>query len=950
MDTKGAIIIIMNLPKPELNLSSRKKYYLAYSLCFIIIALIAYSWYLISGRTLIWREDGWMQHYKSLIYYSKYLRSIIKGLIFRHELVIPNWDFAIGQGSDILATLHYYTIGDPFSVFSIFFSEDNMYLYYNAAVLLRMFFSGVVFSALCFESGRRNNYAVLAGAMAYVFCEYMFSSMHHPFFLNPMLYFPLLILGIEKIINKKRPYTFIAAVAISAICNIYFFYMMALATIIYVIIRLVILYRENIREGAGVLLKIALSSVLGLILSAVVFLPLIYVLVSDSRTSAQSALHLLYPLEYYSRLPRTFIASGNLYFACMGYAVPILLAVFLMFYSRKKYRLTKSLFITCVIFVMVPLFAQIFNGLAYITNRWIWAFALLCPYILALLWQPLMHLTAKEGIFLFKCTIVYSIVCLLLEYSRSENAFAQLLLAFILLFILFPLPDITSVITYTRKQQLALLIVLISIVLNSYWKTSPNEGNDAASYLEVKQLVLNENETKAVAGAAAYNGDDGFFRYSGRNLTKNANILAKMSSTQYFWSLSNPNISDYRSRIDILENRSFDPSNYDERAGLNSLASVLYYAVPQNDSNPVPYGFTYVDDPQNQSAFKVYRNEYALPLSYTYNNYMEEEAWNALSPVEKEEAMLETVVLSEDTVYTPKASPVLSSYELPFTITCSSDEITLKDNVFTTTAENATATLSFDAVADGEVFICIEGLNFKETPKYDLYYGDESLDPLDLYNEAKWDSLDYSSQYNMKKDKFYWSDIEHEKTSLIMSTSAKESKTLHYSTKDYAFYGGRHDFAGNFSAFEEAVSSIDISFYLRGVYSFDSIKVIFQPMDNYVNQINDLKADSLQNMEIGTDTVTGTINLDSPGILCFSIPYSVGWTAYVDGRETKLYQANIMHMALDLDAGGHDIRLVYETPFLKEGIYASIFGIALFIILIIVNERKIRQNGGIKQN
>ncbi len=109
-------------------------------------------------------------------------------------------------------------------------------------------------------------------------------------------------------------------------------------------------------------------------------------------------------------------------------------------------------------------------------------------------------------------------------------------------------------------------------------------------------------------------------------------------------------------------------------------------------------------------------------------------------------------------------------------------------------------------------------------------------------------------------------------------------------------------------------------------------------MSKYADQVETLKENTLQNMNIGTDTVTGNITLDKPSLLCFAIPYSTGWSAYVDGAETKLYQANIMHMALDLDSGSHDIRLVYRTPLLREGIYISLFGLALFIALIIVIE------------
>lgn len=932
----------MNFSKHKINLSGRAKYYLAYTICFAVTALVVYFWFLKAHRTLIWRVDGWEQHYKALVYYSKYLRSIIKNLLLYHKLVIPNWDFAIGQGGDILSSLHYYTIGDPFSIFSIFFSEESMYLYYDAAVILRMLFAGIAFSELCFETGRKSRYAVLAGAMAYAFCGWAIYAKLHPFFLNPLLFLPLLILGIEKIIKKKRPYLFIISVALSAISNFYFFYMLVLTVIIYVITRTVLLYRKNIKEGALLIGRIAIFSISGVILSAVTSLPLIYVFLNDARVSGGTSFHFFYPLSYYSSLPQFFVSSGYQHHLSLSFSIPILLAVFLMYYKRKQYQLTKSLFVTCVIITLFPIFAQTFNGFTYAANRWAWAFALLCAYILTLLWPDLMNLNAKEGRFIFKCTALYFIICMLFEHSQNKKAFASIALAFILLFILLPLSDKGAApgYSYKRKQQLALIILSASTVINSHWGNSFFDSGVATIYMEVKQLVLHDNETAAVSAAADLQGVDEFYRYSGRTLTKNANIIAGISSTESYWSLTNPKLEDYRDALNIWENRSHDPSNYDDRAGLTTLASVLYYVVPQSDPAPAPYGFTYVDNPEAGSAYKVYRNEYALPLAYTYGSYVKEEAWAAFSPVAKEEAMLQSAVLSEEPVYAPEKEPKLDSYEVPYTINCNSDEITIKGNTIVTTAENASATISFDALPNSEVFICFENLQFKETPKYDLYYGDDALDPLDLYNEIKWDSLDYASQLEIKKDKIYWSGFEHSKANITVSTANSESKTLNYATKDNDFYGGRHYFAGCLSSTEEGISSMDISFFLRGVYSFDSLKIICQPMDNYVNQIEALKETTLQNMNIGTDTVTGDITLDTPDILCFSIPYSIGWSAYVDGKAAKVYQANVYSLALDLDAGAHEIKLVYRTPFLREGCCISLFAAVIFIAYIILNERK----------
>ena len=59
-----------------------------------------------------------------------------------------------------------------------------------------------------------------------------------------------------------------------------------------------------------------------------------------------------------------------------------------------------------------------------------------------------------------------------------------------------------------------------------------------------------------------------------------------------------------------------------------------------------------------------------------------------------------------------------------------------------------------------------------------------------------------------------------------------------------------------------------------------------------------------------------------------------GFTAYVDGKETKLQRANTMFMALELEPGSHEIRLTYCTPYLKAGMLLSVLGLVIYVMLV----------------
>ena len=113
-------------------------------------------------------------------------------------------------------------------------------------------------------------------------------------------------------------------------------------------------------------------------------------------------------------------------------------------------------------------------------------------------------------------------------------------------------------------------------------------------------------------------------------------------------------------------------------------------------------------------------------------------------------------------------------------------------------------------------------------------------------------------------------------------------------------------------------------------------------MENYEEKINKLKEDTLENVKISNNKITGNIEVEKDKLLCFSIPYNEGWSIKIDGKETQLYKANTMYMMAKVKKGYHEIELNYITPGLKEGIILSVIGLILFI-KIVLKEKKIKE-------
>ena len=212
-------------------------FYITYTIVFSIISLFLYMRFQLNGKSLVWSHDGIPQHLNTLAYYGRYLRNILYTVLVEHKLSIPMWDMSIGYGSDIITTLHYYVLGDPLTLLSVFFRSSQTELLYKILIFLRIYLAGIAFSRYSFYH-KNSKQAVFMGTLIYVFAGWtIYAVIKHPYFANPMIYLPFILMGIDKIYKKEKPYVFIWSVAVAGLSNFYFFYMIGIFMVLYAIFR-----------------------------------------------------------------------------------------------------------------------------------------------------------------------------------------------------------------------------------------------------------------------------------------------------------------------------------------------------------------------------------------------------------------------------------------------------------------------------------------------------------------------------------------------------------------------------------------------------------------------------------------------------------------------------------------------------------------------------------------
>ena len=89
--------------------------------------------------------------------------------------------------------------------------------------------------------------------------------------------------------------------------------------------------------------------------------------------------------------------------------------------------------------------------------------------------------------------------------------------------------------------------------------------------------------------------------------------------------------------------------------------------------------------------------------------------------------------------------------------------------------------------------------------------------------------------------------------------------------------------------------------------------------------------------------VSGTVTAKEDGVLYTSIPYYKGWTLYVDGEETEITKIADSLVGVELSAGEHTIELKYFPYGLKVGIIITIIGIFGMCMYFVIFKRKNKQ-------
>lgn len=976
---------------------NRASYYARYTLLFLITALVIYGPFLIMKKGFVWEHDSYTQHLKAMIYISRWYRQTLKALLHGNFKAISTYSFALGYGSDVFTTLAYYGVGDPFYLLSALVPARYIYLFYCILIPVKNYLSGFALSALCRHRwpAKENENGCLAGSLIYTFCGFaLITCFGQPIFLNALIIFPMVLLGIEKVRDGRKPWLFIISIFLATVSNFYFIVSIVIMAVLYALFRYFPIAKGEIKRRFLEIITMFAGGTVGVAMGGLILVPMALTVLGNKRITLEQSFGIFYDLRSCRRLPESFLACEEVKYGALCYAGTALLCVFLLF-SIKGYWKLRLQFLLYTALLFIPAFGYLTNGFSYPINRWCWAYSALIGMMVAELWPLLFELSERSKRAMATGLTVYFVLCFLLAYNRDIFFLAPFVLTCLTMIHLFFAQKQQFEVTdpsaeespkaaarrekgFRRAQRGILLLTIAGICMNGIAENYPDlyelpedELNRIATYKDLDSLAafrpgsgaspandknLWLNDTYQITSTIKHDTKN-FARVSNTEpgyWYQNTSILNGISTTQSFWSVNNPYILEYLEALGVsdVNNNAWQFTNLDNRAILNELASVSYLYCLHPEKLPAGYERTPLDE---STAKAVYTNQNPLSLGYTYDRTISREKFDEMTPAQRQEILLSYAVTeSTNNLETPGSVEELAGNldcrNIPFEVKALSKDVVQTDpQTFVVTREESTVRLTFDPVESGECYLYMGNIQYRPTNDLEIFSDDPQYDPDDLYTSEMYNARSNYYKYTIYHEIYALPELKNIKIGAAFRSGRKtvtENEVNYILPSDEQFYSGRQNFLLNSYNVESAIDSIEVTFPEPGIYHFDEFSIVSEPLATYADKVSALAAESLKNVDIHQDPssyvsagVTGEITVSGTKLLCLTIPYSEGWKAYVDGSPAVIEKVNIMFSGLWLTDGHHTIELRYETPGLFYGFCLSAAGLLLLILWIVLSRR-----------
>ena len=581
------------------------------------------------------------------------------------------WNWKTDLGVNFVGSYSFYTLGSPFfwfaALFPVAISQYLMAPLLALKIALSSFFAFVFIRR--FVTKPQN---ALIGGLLYAFSGYSMYNIFFNHFHEAIVFFPLLLIGLEEAVVNKRRGALAVAVAINAFVNYFFFIGECIFLVIYFVARLI--GDRGFRFGVRDFFCLAFEAVCGVLIAGALFVPSIFQVLDVPRsTSMLNGWDFL----FYNKNQRYGLILEAMFFPgevpartemfenadSKWSSVALFLPLFSMSgvialvkgaasEASRRMKWLRIMLPACFVIAMVPGLNSsfvLFNYSFY--TRWFYMPELLCALATVYVLEH-EEFDLKFGV-KFCAGAVGLISLLALLFPMKDKESDQLLpriavkispAVFVNIAIALGMAVVAFNVLYWRRRMKTAkftktvtgAVVICSMALGYFY----------VGYGRILGPYIGDYNQKV--SAQIHIDDPEFHRMESLDSQNNINMLWGMSSLRSFTSIIPSSTFELYDLLDI--ERSVNSRPETSHYALRSLTGVKYLIVPGNyDSEKLDEAlsdlrqFQYLED---QDGWKIYVNTAIMPMGYAYDTYMLTDDAKKENPVDN--AMVGSVILTEE--------------------------------------------------------------------------------------------------------------------------------------------------------------------------------------------------------------------------------------------------------------------------------------------------------------
>lgn len=305
--------------------------------------------------------EKYIVSYDGSAQYPGFTNILINGLKGKNSLF---YTFKGGLGYNFYATAIYYLF-NPTNLLSIFFKNTNILYFYELIILLRIGLCGLTMS-IYLRSYKKYNRSRLLFSIAYALMAYNVVYFYNFMYFDTVVLLPLVILGLDKILEGKSSKLYIIFLSLAIISNYYIGSMVCIFCLLYFIYRYILLSKD---KRKGVIKKFIISSLLSGFICSFVLIPEILELLRGKVDLYQddytvyNEWHMDFLTSFYRLTVASYSNGDQINGSPNIYSSVLVLVYTVLFFFNKKF--SKKEKIATLVFICFFLLCFSFNFLDY---------------------------------------------------------------------------------------------------------------------------------------------------------------------------------------------------------------------------------------------------------------------------------------------------------------------------------------------------------------------------------------------------------------------------------------------------------------------------------------------------------------------------------------------------------------------------------------------------------